>query len=192
MNTNSYSHVTILGAAYGYVIKYLVENHSFNNTTVLGIESSSYAISQANVLGYGVTQGYMVNSDLRTHVYKDTDLVISWNVIDCFANLTEIETVIGQINDISSVCQIHVFGSDDDPTNSVYVADGYFHPSFFDVFSAMKMSPKDDPSYLIRSHDGYVYRVIRSGGSKLGTSYLDQGLDIPLIWAARNKLGVSR
>lgn len=180
MNANGYNHVTILGAAYGYVIKYLVENHGFDNTTVLGIENSDYAISQANSLGYGVTQGYIIKGDIRTHVYDDSDLVISWNVLDCLDDLTQINNAIIQINNIDT-CQIHVYGASDDPSISQYNLDGYFFASFFDVFSAMEMSPRDDSSYLIRSHDGYVYRVIRSGGSKLGTPYLDQGFDIPLV-----------
>ncbi len=196
MDANEYIHVTILGSCFSFLIKYLVEDHGFDSNSVLGIENSSYALSQADVLGYGVTQGYVINADIRTHTYGPTDLIISWNVLDCMANQTELNTVIGRINTINSVSQVHVFGASEDPTHAIYVADGYFHPSFFDVFSAMEMSAQDKPSYLVRSHDGYVYRVIRSGGGKLGTPYNNQEFDIPLVSWARitngQPLGVSQ
>ncbi len=180
MIANGYTHITILGAGYGYLIKALVENHGFTTSTVLGIENSSYAIAQANALGYGITQGYMTQADIRTHVYGATDLVVSWNVLDCLDNLTDVQNAIYQINDISKVAFIHVACFSEDPATSNYNASGYFLPSFLDTFNAMEMSPQDDSSYLIRYNDGYTYRIIRQGGSKLGTPYT--GLNVPLCW----------
>jgi hypothetical protein len=179
MIANGYSTILILGAGYGYLIKALVENHGFTSATVKGIENSNYALAQAELLGYGVSQGYMINADIRTYSLPQTDLVVSWNVLDSLTNLTEIQQIINQINNINCA-SIHVYCGSIDPLNSHYNDLGYFIPSFFDVFQAMEMNPQDDPSYLIRYHDGYTYRIIRQGGSKFGTPYT--GLNIPTCW----------
>lgn len=178
MSTNGYDHVTILGPGYGYLIKHLVETHGFDTSNVLGIENSTHAISQADALGYGVTQGYMVNSDIRTHNYAATDLVISWNVLDCFANLAEVQTVLSRLSD-AEICFVAVYCASEDPMNSQFNEQNYFLAPFFDVFSALNLKKQSDDTYLVRYHDGYVYRISWSP-SKLGTSYT--GLSIPTCW----------
>jgi hypothetical protein len=180
MSTNGYDHVTIMGAGYGYLIKALVENHGFTTSNVLGIENSSYAITQANALGYGVTQGYMVQSDLKTHTYGATDLVVSWNVLDCFENLTDVQTVLGRLDNINTTF-IVVYCASEDPFNSNYNSLGYFLPSFFDVFTALNLKKQSDNAYLIRYHDGYVYEITWSP-SKTGIPMI--GFEIPTCWGA--------
>jgi len=176
MTTEGYTHVTVLGAAYGYLIKYLVETHSFTTSTVTGIENSDYAITQANALGYGVTQGYMIKADIEIYVYPATDLIISWGVLDSLPSLTAVTNAIIQAND-SGADQIHVVCTDDDPNNTSYSNDGYSIPNINSLRNDVQIPP-NMTQWFVRFHDGFTAYGVKQGNSNKWTV---GSLLIPLI-----------
>jgi len=115
-----FDHITILGCAYGYTIKHLIED--FNFTNVKGIEKSKWAVDKATELGLAP---YIYPLDAIYYDYIDTDLIVSWNVMDTLSSEDEALTIANYLN-LFKKTQIHILSMSDSPNTQEYIDMGYF------------------------------------------------------------------
>jgi predicted TPR repeat methyltransferase len=103
-----YKHITIIGCAYGFTIKHLVETFEFTN--VVGIDKSQWAVSKAHELGL---QDYVIQTDILLHDFTNTELIISWSVLDTLSSDDEALSIANYLN-LFKKTQIHVISMSGD------------------------------------------------------------------------------
>jgi len=119
-----YNHITVIGCAYGFTVKHLIDD--FNFTNVKGVEKSAWAMTKGTEMGL---LGYIFPSDISLYNYANTDLIVSWNVLDTMASDIEVEILSSHLNS-SEKTQIHVLSMADSANTQDYIDMGYLMRSY--------------------------------------------------------------
>ncbi len=85
---------------------------------VVGIDKSSWAVSKAHELGL---KNYVFHTNILLHDFSNTELIVSWSVLDTLSSETEALSVANYLN-LFNKTQIHVVSMSGDRYNEW----GYF------------------------------------------------------------------
>ena len=164
--------VYILGCAYGYIIKHLLEiDPTF---PVYGIEFSQYAYDQSAIVG---VQDRITLMDAQNFTPpNDMNIVISWNFFDALDNITTARNIISKINNSKCKLQMHIICTADEgyDWDSMYLIRSLadWKTDFEVDLKASQLS-----TYLIEYHTKNVWRC-----TSVPTWELETGLQVPLCW----------
>ena len=107
LNSLGYKHITILGCGYGFTVKHLIDDFNFIN--VIGIDKSKWAVSKSHELGL---QDHVIQSDILLYNFFNTELIISWSVLDTLSSEAEALSIANYLR-LFNKTQIHIMSMSD-------------------------------------------------------------------------------